>query len=164
MWPSQRLTGTCKLWPDKQSSGPARDRAARAALVALLSGALGIAFAPIFVRLSELGPAATAFYRLAFAVPPLLAGGEIERRRSPSTRRPSGSGDYVGLAVAGLCFAGDLAVWHWSILFTSVANSTLLANFAPLFVTLGGWLFLGERFSLTFLARLTTALAGAIVL
>ena len=37
------------------------------ALVALFAGAIGIAFAPIFVRLSEVGPVATAFWRLALA-------------------------------------------------------------------------------------------------
>ena len=35
----------------------------------------------------------------------------------------------------GVAFAGDLAFWHWSIRYTSVANSTLLANLATLFVT-----------------------------
>ena len=44
----------------------------RIALVALLAGAAGIAFAPIFVRLSELGPSATAFWRVGFAAPVLL--------------------------------------------------------------------------------------------
>ena len=140
------------------------DRAAHLALVALLSGALGIAFAPIFVRLSELGPTATAFYRLAFALPALFLWMQLERRQDVESRRPSGLGGYSRLIVAGLCFAGDLAVWHWSILFTSVANSTLFANFAPIFVTLGGWLIFGERFSPTFLIGMATALTGAIVL
>lgn len=139
-------------------------RAARIALIALLSGALGIAFAPIFVRLSELGPTATAFYRLAFALPLLFLWMQIEGRRDAAPRRPSALGDYGRLILAGLCFAADLAVWHWSILFTSVANSTLFANFAPIFVTLGGWLIFGERFSLTFLGGMATALTGAIVL
>jgi hypothetical protein len=39
------------------------------ALAALIAGAVGIACAPIFVRLSELGPTATAFWRLALALP-----------------------------------------------------------------------------------------------
>ena len=39
------------------------------------------------------------------------------------------------------CQAGDLAFWHWSIVLTSVANSTLLANCAPIFVTLAAWAF-----------------------
>ena len=40
------------------------------------------------------------------------------------------------MIAAGFCFAGDLAFWHWSIVLTSVANSTLLANLAPIFVAL----------------------------
>ncbi len=132
--------------------------------MALLSGALGIAFAPIFVRLSELGPTATAFYRLAFALPVLFLWRGIEARRALAPRRPSGLGDYSRLTVAGLFFAGDLAIWHLSIWFTSVANSTLFANFAPIFVTLGGWLIFGERFSPTFLLGMAAALTGAIVL
>ena len=47
-----------------------QDRA-RLAFILLLLGAAGIAFAPIFVRLSELGPMTTAFWRCALAVPAL---------------------------------------------------------------------------------------------
>ncbi len=42
------------------------------------------------------------------------------------------------LLAVGIAFAGDLAVWHTSIKLTSVANSTLLANLASIFVTLVG--------------------------
>ncbi|MSP51739.1 MAG: EamA/RhaT family transporter, partial [Alphaproteobacteria bacterium] len=45
----------------------------RYALPALIVGAVGIAFSPIFVRLSEPGPTATAFHR-AFLSLPLLWG------------------------------------------------------------------------------------------
>ena len=41
------------------------------ALGALLVGAACIALSPIFVRLSEAGPTATAFWRVALAVPVL---------------------------------------------------------------------------------------------
>jgi drug/metabolite transporter (DMT)-like permease len=68
------------------------------------------------------------------------------------------------MVLAGLFFAGDLAVWHFSILFTSVANSTLLANLAPIFVTVGAWLLFRQRVSGTFLAGMAIAMAGAFVL
>src|SRR5215207_1697275 len=123
----------------------------------------GIAFAPIFVRLSELGPSATAFYRLALALPILWLWMEIGDRRA-QTNRPAGYRDLVGLALSGLFFAGDLGLWHWSIKLTSVANSTLLVNLAPVFVALGAWLIFGERFSATFLVGLAVALAGATLL
>jgi drug/metabolite transporter (DMT)-like permease len=147
---------------------PARGRVARltvtrGAFVALLAGAAGIAFAPIFVRLSELGPTATAFYRLGFALPVLWLWMEIGDRR-PTTSRPARYRDFVALAVSGLFFAGDLGLWHWSIKLTSVANSTLLVNLAPVFVALGAWLLFGERFSTTFLIGLVVALAGAALL
>ena len=146
------------------AAAAARRRSVRIAFVALLSGALGISFAPIFVRLSELGPSATAFYRLSFAVPFLMLWMSLENRGAAAPRRPSRAADYRGLILAGLFFAGDLAVWHWSIRLTSVANATLLANAAPIFVTLCGWLLFGERFTLTFLAGMGVALTGTAVL
>ena len=139
-------------------------RTARIALAALLCGALGIAFAPILVRLSELPPVATAFWRLAFAVPVLTAWMVAEARGASAPRRPSSWSDYARLSLAGLFFAGDLSVWHWSIHYTSVANATLLPNLAPIFVTLASWLLFGERFSRTFMAGLVLAIGGAVVL
>lgn len=140
------------------------DRTARIALIALLAGALGIAFSPIFVRLSELGPTATAFWRVGFAVPALYAWTRFERTDGPRSRRPSTRSDYLRLTLVGLFFAGDLAFWHWSIKFTSVANATLLANFAPIFVAPVSWLLFKERFTRTFVLGLVLAIAGAVVL
>jgi drug/metabolite transporter (DMT)-like permease len=65
---------------------------------------------------------------------------------------------------AGLFFAGDLAVWHWSIVLTSVANATLLANLAPIFVTLTVWLLYRRRPGGLFLAGMAVALAGTAAL
>ncbi len=140
------------------------DGRARIALAALLAGAIAIAFAPIFVRLSELGPTATAFHRLALALPALWLWRHWEGRAARPIVRPATRADYLGFGVAGLLFAGDLAFWHWSIRFTTVANATLLANFAPVFVTLAGFVLFGERFSRTFLTGMALALAGACVL
>jgi drug/metabolite transporter (DMT)-like permease len=134
------------------------------ALSALFGGAAGIAFAPIFVRLSEVGPTATAFWRLALALPAIWIWMRIEGRGLGAPRQPSSFADYRRLVVAGLFFAADLAVWHWSITLTSVANATLLANFAPIFVTLGAWLWFGQRFSGMFIVGMATALGGAMVL
>jgi drug/metabolite transporter (DMT)-like permease len=142
----------------------AEGRSARIALGALFGGAVGIAFAPIFVRLSEVGPSATAFWRLALAFPAIWLWMRIEGRGLGAPRQPSSFTDYRRLIVAGLFFAADLAVWHWSITLTSVANATLLANFAPIFVTLGAWLWFGQHFSRTFILGMATALAGATIL
>jgi drug/metabolite transporter (DMT)-like permease len=129
-------------------------------LIALLTGAACIAFSPIFVRLSEAGPTATAFWRVALAVPALWL--------LILFRKDAAGGDFSGkkllLFAAGVAFAGDLAFWHSSIQLTSVANSTLLANLASIFVTLAAWIFLGQRPSGLFLAGLAAALAGVAML
>src|SRR5437762_13887091 len=125
------------------------------ALGALLLGATCIALSPIFVRLSEAGPTATAFWRVALALPALWLLHAIIARRSAGT-----SASWPLMLAAGAAFAGDLGFWHWSIQFTSVANSTLLANLASLFVTLAMWLFWRERPSATFALGLAAALSG----
>ena len=43
----------------------------RAAFLCLLAGGCCIAFAPIFVRLSDTGPVASAFWRVLLAMPVL---------------------------------------------------------------------------------------------
>lgn len=136
----------------------------RAAFLCLLAGGCAIAFAPIFVRLAspEVGPVASAFWRTALAAPLLWLWA---LRTAPA---PLGEGRgrtaLAPLVLAGLFFAADLGVWHWSIVWTSVANSTLLANLAPIFVTLAGWLLWRRRVSRTFLAGMFVAIAGMFVL
>jgi len=137
---------------------------ARLGLAALLTGATGIAFAPIWVRLSEVGPSATAFHRLFFALPILWLWLAVENRREPPPNKPRTPAAFGLLAAAGFFFAGDLAVWHWSIKLTSVANATLLANFAPIFVTLGARVLFGERITWKFVAGMLLALAGGAML
>src|SRR5258705_10831927 len=98
----------------------------RVAFLCLLAGGCAIAFAPIFVRLSDTGPLASAFWRCALATPLLW----MWVRSTPGTDpKPGKPGSVpIALILAGLFFAADLGVWHFSIIWTSVANSTLLAN------------------------------------
>ena len=130
------------------------------ALLALFVGATCIALSPIWVRVSEVGPTASAFWRVALAVPLLWLLCTLFRSgSSPLEKR-----QWKLLLAAGFAFAGDLAFWHWSIKFTSVANSTLLANLASIFVTLAVWVVWRQRPSGVFLAGLATALAGVAML
>src|SRR5258706_1874513 len=141
----------------------ARAPISTAAFLCLLAGACAIAFAPIFVRLADVGPVASAFWRCALAVPPLWLWIAI----APSHRSPLGGSDRTHapiLILAGLFFAADLGVWHFSIVYTSVANSTLLANLAPIVVTLAGWLVWRRPVTRTFLAGMAVAIAGMFVL
>src|SRR3954470_16383494 len=108
------------------------------ALLALFSGAAFISLSPIFVRVAEVGPTTSAFWRVALAVPFLWAAFLSVSKRDSARVQPEGQ---LGLLlVAGIAFSGDLIFWHWSIQYTSVANSTLLANLASIFVTLSLWI------------------------
>ena len=138
----------------------AKNSSLNRALAALLFGATCIALSPIFVRLSEAGPTATAFWRVALAVPALWIFFFLKTK--DKTVRYAGR--WPLLLAAGFAFAGDLGFWHLSIQFTSVANSTLLANLASIFVTLAAWLFLRQRPTGIFLAGLGAALVGVAML
>jgi drug/metabolite transporter (DMT)-like permease len=129
-------------------------------------GAIGIGSAGIFVRLSETGPIATAFWRGALALPLLALWALIDARRGQSggTDAARARGFDVRLLWAGFFFAGDLGLWHWSLLETSVAASTLEANLAPIAVTLIAWGIWRERPSRGFLAALACAVAGVVLI
>jgi drug/metabolite transporter (DMT)-like permease len=130
----------------------------------LLLGGVAIGCSPIFVRVSEVGPVATAFWRLTLALLPIAFIYSREHIESGGRKRPERGMDYVVVAAPGLFLAADLAAWHLSLHMTSVANSTLLVNLAPIFVTLFSWLVLGQRISAGFLLGLAVAIAGTIVL
>jgi drug/metabolite transporter (DMT)-like permease len=138
------------------------------ALTALIAGAVAISFSAIFVRLSLVGPITTAFWRMALAFPAFWLWMQLERRpgagNDKPAPRPLTATDYRWLIAAGLFFAGDLITWHLAIKFTTVANSVLLANFAPIYVTIGGWLLFGQRVNFTFVVGMLLAIAGAAML
>jgi len=149
----------CVLTPgtNKDSSRELQSRA----VVALIVGVTCIGAAPILVRLSEVGPSATAFYRVGIVLPIywLLAIRDVSAVRkgftSPSLRM---------LAAAGFFFAADLSLWHWSLRYTTVANSTLLTNLAPIFVLIGARTLLREKANRGLLTSVAIAMIGSAML
>lgn len=153
------------MTPGSKNAQP-NARASAGAFALLLVGAAAIAFAPIFVRLSDLGPVSTALWRATLAVPMLGVLLVLVRMRPGAEAATPGLSprEYWRLGLAGFFFAGDLGVWHFSIHYTSVANATLLANLAPIFVTLFGFVLFKDRVTRLFLLGMTVALGGAVVL
>ncbi|MET0748791.1 MAG: DMT family transporter [Rhizobium sp.] len=131
-------------------------------LAALILGGAAIGGSPIFVRLSEVGPLATAFWRVALALIPLLI--VLVVKRQTASAQPKNLLDCLMLVLPGLFLATDLVTWHLSLHMTSVANATLLANLAPIFVAVIGWLFLKAKISGLFLLGLATAMVGIVTL
>lgn len=136
-------------------AGPSRT----GAFAALIAGAVVLGCSPVLVRFADVGPFASAFWRVFLALPVLFAWMRIEDRGRPAPRR-------IGwpALLAGLFFAGDLFFWHLSILNTTIANSTFLATTAPIWVVLIAWIWLGERISRATLAGLALCILGGAAL
>ena len=134
------------------------------ALLYLVIGAIAIGFAPIFVRLSEVGPIATGFWRVAIAFPilTLLSLGQGYTR--PDDKQAPTLKDYLWLLFSGVLFGGDLATWHLSIQYTTIANSTLIANFSPIIIALWGWIVLRRPPKKKLVIGLLLAILGIAIL
>jgi drug/metabolite transporter (DMT)-like permease len=131
-----------------------------APLAALVCGALAMGLSPILVRLADVGPFASAFWRVALALPVLYAWMKLSERGE----KPPGATFSRATILAGLAFAGDLFFWHLSIVTTSVANATFFATTAPIWVVLFGWLIFRDRASAAVLAGLGLCVAGGAAL
>jgi drug/metabolite transporter (DMT)-like permease len=105
-------------------------------LLALLGGNLALAFGPWMVRSADVGPSASAFWRMALAAPFLflIARGTGQRLILPRKAL------YWAMALSGAFFALDLAAWHIGLLQTKLANATLFANAASLLFPVWGFI------------------------
>ena len=141
----------------------------RWAVAALILGTVATALNPIFVRLSDLEPAGSAFHRMLWALPLMGAWLFRESRAKGTAQAKASDGprkvhDRWILVLCGVFFAADLTALHWSIQLTSAANAILFLNAQPLYVVLGAWLLFGERTSVRFLIGGATAMAGAAIM
>ena len=125
----------------RMSSPLAARRGRSAAFAALVAGAVAMGLSPIFVRLADVGPFTSAFWRVALALPLLYAwmrladGAGARRAKTVSRRRRSWPGSpSPATSCSGIS----------SILHTSVANATFFATTAPIWVVLFGWLLFGS--------------------
>lgn len=168
------MAGSCFLMFSLQSppdGAASRLRLSRVnlAIIALIFGALGTSVVPLFVRLSEVGPSSTAFFRSLLALPFLWLWMVWERHRirkkegKQSLHRPKGR-DIRRFAVAGLALSCDLSFWHRAILDTSIANASFLGSLSPIFVALLAWFVFCQRIGSLFIAGLCVAVCGAVLL
>jgi drug/metabolite transporter (DMT)-like permease len=132
----------------------------------LLLGASCIALAPIMVKLSPLGPQASAFWRLCIAVPALAMWAMLEARQTRhDIQGVRLSIKDIGLiALTGFLFAGDLATWHAGIVRTSAANATFLSNLTPIVVVAVGWMMTRALPARSYWIAVIVALFGSLLL
>ncbi|MFV0923279.1 DMT family transporter [Sphingomonas parapaucimobilis] len=109
------------------------------AFAAVILANVALAFGPLFVRMADTGPVASAFWRITLAAPMLALVAWLGRARP---RAPGGTqaGLWMLLLVGGIAFAGDLGAWHIGIRQTTMANATLFGNSATFIFPLYGFL------------------------
>lgn len=123
-----------------------------------------LAFGPLFVREADVGPIASASWRLILAAP-MLAGlmWASGQRIAPKGTRLNGATWLVILA-AGIFFAADLAAWHEGILRTRVANATLFGNVTSFLFPIYGFFVARSLPDRRQALAILLALAGAAIL
>lgn len=121
-------------------------------ILQLLMGAIAIGMAPIFAKLAithgGMGAVATGFWRMfvgAIGFLFIIAMSPNQKSSGQSVIRLLKNSKKLVLT-AGLMFALDLTSWHTSFNYTSLASSTLIANFSSVLVPLSGVLFFKEVF------------------
>lgn len=129
------------------------------AYLALVAGIVCISWSAIFVRWTDIPGPASAFYRMLIPAVVLLPTFLFDRRPVALNKRLLGI-----IAVGGLFFALDLALYNTSILKTSAANATLLGNNTPIVVGLLSWVVFRKRPSAAFWVGLLLAVAGTLVI
>jgi drug/metabolite transporter (DMT)-like permease len=130
-----------------------------AALLALFIGAALLGSSAIFVRFSETSPSLTAFYRALLALPFLYIW-VLKTKLDLPLKTYLSKKNLLTFSLAGVFFGTDMAIWNWAISFTSVAHATLMANTAPIFVTLISFFFLKEKVKSSFFRALFLSFMG----
>jgi drug/metabolite transporter (DMT)-like permease len=126
--------------------------------------ALALAFVPICVRLSEVGPVATGFYRFFLSFPFLMTWMVFDHIKDPAPKTPRTQKDYYLIWGAGAFLALDLIFWHWSMMRTTVVNAMLLSNLTPIFTALASWFLFREKLTWPIMVALMMAIAGSTIL
>ena len=124
----------------------------------LIIGILCISFSPIFVRLADVPPLSSSFYRILIAwlclAPYCIVKGGLKIARN----------DLLIAILGGVVFGSDIAVWNLSLFKISATVSTLIANLAPLWVGLISFLLFKKRAGGLFWIGTIVAIIGMIIL
>lgn len=123
--------------------------------IALFIGILCISIFPVIVRMGLTSGLTSAFYRMAIATAilfPFALYKEKLKLESFKTLLP--------VAICGVLFASDIAVWNISIQGSSATQATLLTNLSPIWVGIISLLFLNFRPRKSFWLGTLIALVG----
>ena len=136
-------------------------------LLVLAIAVIALAFSPIFTKLSEfeLSPTATIFNRLWIATIIVSFWQFIDTFREKEINSIKFQPSYKErglLILASFSATASALLWAISFTQTSIASSTVLRSLTPLFIALGAWLILNQRFDRKFILGMILAIIGGI--
>lgn len=105
----------------------------------LFIGAALISLSPVWVKLVDVPPSTSGFYRVLFGGAALVIYLLVTRRRLHMTRQT-----WSLLIIASVFLSLDLWFWHRSIIYVGPGLSTLLANFQVFIMMIVGIVFLRQ--------------------
>ena len=111
-------------------------------------------------RLADVSPDTGAFFRCAYALPPLLVLAWWEDGRFG--RRPLRARAWAWLA--GAFLAVDLVIWHRSVEYVGAGLATVLGNTQVVLVGLVAWMMFRERPAREMLVAIPLAMAGVVLI
>ncbi|MGL4635776.1 MAG: DMT family transporter [Beijerinckiaceae bacterium] len=133
--------------------------------ILLVIGATAIGNSSVLVRIAEVDPAATAFWRMVFAIPVLAIWAMLESRNQTETPSPADRWGMVWPAVAaGFFFCGDMVLSNIALSLTTMTSFIILVHLAPVFVVVVAWFWFRERPSPAVFLALAMAIVGAALL
>ncbi len=145
---------------EQKSRALARSQPHLPAYGALAIAALALGVSALLVRWAAAPGPVTGFYRMGLASL-ILAPFALHKGSGRMGRAWPAAGTRLAL-LAGMALAVDLSLWNTAVNVTTVANATLFANTAPLWVALGAWLIFHERLRPLFWGGLALTLLGAV--
>lgn len=130
------------------------------AYLALVAGIFLIGTSAILVKFANLPGIVSGFYRVGIASAVLLPAWFYKNK---SVKLPIWD-NLKFIVLGGVLFGADIGMWNTSILLTTAAKSTLLANNAPIWVGLGAAFLFKEKLSRKYWTGLAIALLGMIII
>ena len=125
-------------------------------LILLPIGIIAISTASIFIKLCDAPALIIAAYRMVLASLILLPYATYRKAWRGWERNRMG-----WFFLSGLFLSLHFAFWIASLKYTSVASSVVLVTTNPIFVGIGGWIFLKERVQLRVIMGIVLSVLGS---
>ena len=128
-------------------------------VIKILIAAVIISTSSVWVKIAQVAPSVSGFYRM-------FIGGSLLLLLSLTKRYDLWRGwrYFSWLFLAAFFFALDLYFWHRSIFYVGPGLATVLGNFQVFFMALAGFLFFKEKIGLGFIVGLLITIIGLFLL